>query len=305
MTAPPAMSFDGPPSPLRYMLAAFLPSPGFKEATGVPRIGAKWTHATVPPWALADFVQLTGLRGGESLSILFPQTWGFRLQMAVLTNRAFPLPLWGALQVRNHLLQHRPIGRGEPLDLETRVAAHRALDKGLEVDLHTAAHAASELVWEGLTTFYYRRRLNGADAPSPLARSPTLPGDELARWTSAGGSGWRFGRLTGDFNGVHWSDAYARRFQFRGAFHHPQRVLGQCLAHLGAALDASTQRLDVWLKGPVFYNSEVALYRMTLPGAFQFALRPVAEERPAIVGRWSVADRADRLIDTNGAPISG
>jgi hypothetical protein len=28
-----------------------------------------------------------------------PQVWGFRLQMALLTDRAFPLPIWLALHV--------------------------------------------------------------------------------------------------------------------------------------------------------------------------------------------------------------
>jgi hypothetical protein len=303
MHTDPALRFDRPPSALRYMLGAFLPGAGFDPAAGVPRIAAAWTNAAIPPHRLADFVQLTGLRDAESLSILVPQVWGFRLQMALLTHRMFPLKIWTALQVRNHLLQHRQLRRDEAFAFDTRVTAQRALDKGIEVDLHTTARVGADLAWEGLTTFYYRRRLNGTDARSPLAASPSVAQDELGRWRGATGSGWRFGRLTGDFNGLHWSSAYARRFGFRRAFYHPQRALGECLAHLNLPLDTAAQRLDAWLKGPVFYGSELALRGAARDGGFEFGLSAAGDERPAIVGRWSAARRGDRLIDEQGAPL--
>jgi hypothetical protein len=45
--------------------------------------------------------------------------------MTILTHPVFPVPIWGALQFRNHLLQHRWIATGEALDIETLVAGRR------------------------------------------------------------------------------------------------------------------------------------------------------------------------------------
>jgi hypothetical protein len=281
------MDFSAPPSALAFMARAFLPRPRFAASAAVPLIRARWRGAAVPARAVADFVRLTGSPAGDRLPIVFPQAWAFRLQMAVLTHPAFPLPLWGALQIRNHLLQRWPIETHARFDIETWVAGQRALDKGLEVDLRTIVASGDGIAWEGLTTFYYRMRLNGGDAPSPLARSPDEAGVERARWSSGSGSGLRCGRLTGDYNGVHWSDAYARRFGFPRAFHHPQRVLGQALAHLPWDPGAPAQGLDAWLKGPVFYGSEVVLRCAQSGGSGTFALHCGAEPRPAIVGRWS------------------
>jgi len=223
--------------------------------------------------------------------------------MAVLTHPTFPMPIWGALQIRNHLLQHRPIPADASLELETRVAGQRILEKGAEVDLYTTVRSEDELAWESLTTFYYRGRFGEQGAPSPLARPPEITGEEVARWRARGGSGWRFGDLTGDFNGIHWSSWYARAFGFRRAFHHPQRVLGQCLARLPAIGGTPTQRLDAWLKGPVYYDSEVALRAASGPHGSACALFQNGEDRPAIIARWSAATADSRLIDEDDVPV--
>jgi MaoC like domain len=291
------------PSTIAYMARAFLPSPGLKRTRGFPPIRVIWKNARVGRQELSSFLRLTGLRLGQGMPLLFPHVFGFRLQMALLTHPAFPMPVWGALQIRNHLLQHRPIQADDSLELETRVAGQRILEKGAEVDLYTAVRSENELAWESLTTFYYRGRFGEQGAPSPLARPPEITGEEIARWQATGGSGWRFGDLTGDFNGIHWSSWYARAFGFRRAFHHPQRVLGQCLARLQATGTTVTQRLDAWLKGPVYYDSEVALRTATGPQGIVCALFQDGEDRPAIIARWSAVNADNRLIDENDVPV--
>jgi hypothetical protein len=293
------------PSTIVYMARALVPSPGLGKTHGFPSIRLVWKNARVSRKELSGFIRLTGLQSDDDLPLLFPHVFGFRLQMALLTQRAFPLPIWNALQIRNHILQHRPIRADENLELETRIAGQRVLEKGAEVDLYTTVRCAGQLAWESLTTFYYRGRFGEPGTTSALARAPDISGKEVARWRATGGSGWRFGGLTGDFNGIHWSNAYARAFGFRRAFHHPQRVLGQCLAHLPATASApeSAQRLDAWLKGPVYYDSEVALRTTGGPNGIDFALFPDAEDRPAIIARWNAASTDSRLIDEHDTPL--
>jgi len=292
------------PSTIAYMARALVPSPGLESTRGFSSIRLIWKNVRVGRQELSAFIRLTGIRPGHDLPLLFPHVFGFRLQMALLTQRAFPLPVWNALQIRNHLLQHRPIRADETLELETRIAEQRVLEKGAEVDLYTTVRCADQLAWESLNTFYYRGRFGEPGTPSPLARAPEINGAEAARWRATGGSGWRFGELTGDFNGIHWSDLYARAFGFRRAFHHPQRVLCQCLAHLPATASASAQRLDAWLKGPVYYDSEVVLRTASGPRGIDFALFPDAEARPAIIARWNTASADSRLIDEHDMPVA-
>jgi hypothetical protein len=92
--------------------------------------------------------------------------------------------------------------------------------------------------------------------------------------------------LTGDYNGIHWSSAYAKAFGFRGAFFHPQRVVGQCLTHLGEWPVAARQRLDVWLRGLVYCGADLRLRCGTDRDGLTFGLYQGGDERPAIVGQW-------------------
>ena len=284
------VEFDRPPSVVAFMLRALLPSPGLNPARGVPPLRAVWRGFRPKHRELDEFLELTGLRADGGLPLLYPHVVGFRLLMVILTHPAFPMPIWRVLQVRNHLLQHRPIAADGELEFETRVAAQRVLPKGAEVDLHTAVRDRGGVLWESLNTFYYRGRFGPPGEASPLARSPEGAGEVYARWRMPSGTGRRFGGLTGDYNGIHLSSWYARLFGFKGAFLHPQLSLGLCMAHLAGREDPDGQGLDAWLKGPVYYGSAVTLRAAVSESDSVFALLVDEDERPRIVGRWSSAN---------------
>jgi acyl dehydratase len=300
---PSAMEFQRRPSVAGYMLRALHPSSGLKQAGGLPPIRAVWRRYRIDPRHLAELLELTGLRAHEDLPMLVPHVFGFPLQMVILTHRAFPLPIWRALQIRNHLLEHRAIRRDAEVEIETRLASLRVLDKGAEVDLHTTMRDGDHLVWESVNTFYYRGRFGEAGVASPLATAPTVGETVVAEFRTVSGVGWRFAALTGDYNGIHYWRWYARRLGFLGAFHHPQLVLGQCLAHLPAPEPTRPRRLDAWLKGPVYYGARVRLRATRDEHGVVFALDADGDERPAILGRLRTGAGADgRLLDVQGGP---
>jgi hypothetical protein len=117
------------------------------------------------------------------------------------------------------------------------------------------------------------------------------------------GVGWRFAGLTGDYNGIHYCSTYARLFGFRGALHHPQLVLGQCMSHLLSLNRPQAQRLDAWLKGPVYYDSDVRLCGTAEGDDAAFALFAGAEARPSVLGRWRPVAAGSRLLDDQDRPV--
>jgi hypothetical protein len=228
MNAAVSLDFDRRPSAVPYMVRGMLPVN--RRPDLAPEIEAHWQGHPVSPAELADFRRITGLEtGGAGLPLLYPHTFGFRLAMAILTHPRFPVPIWGVLQTRNHIVQHRLIPAAEPLDVHATVLHGRVVPKGAE-----------------------------------------------------------FGRFTGDCNGIHMWDWYARRFGFRRALYHPPRVLGECLARLPRP--ASTDRpeaplrLDAWLKGAVPHGAKVRLHAAVNGAWSTFALF-AADERPSIVAR--------------------
>jgi hypothetical protein len=276
------------PSALRFMTLAMWPSPGLDSGTTLPEMRARWRDLVVAARVLRDIEALTGVAGGDALPFLLPQVLGFRLHMALLTHPAFPVPIWRTLQVRNRLLSHRPIERSARFDLEVRVDAHRVVEKGVEFDLHSRAIESGTPAWEGTTTFYARGRYGTASAsPPPAPEPPGAAAEVVDSWRADLHGALRFGALTGDYNGIHLSNRYARRLGFAGAFLHPQRALGACLARLPGG--KRPRALEAVLKGPVPYGAEVTLCAESSASGTAFSLSVDDDPRPAIVGRLTVA----------------
>jgi hypothetical protein len=284
VAAPLRIAFTRRPSVAAYMLRAFYP-PALRRAGPFPALEVEWSGHAPGGRPLDAFHRLTGLPAGDELPLTYPHVLTFPMQMVILTHPSCPLPIWRALQVRNHLQQHRPLPAGVPLDSRARVAGQRVLERGMELDLHLEIRSAGALAWEGLHTYYYRGTFGPHGPPSPLAAAPEETGPAVARWRTDGGGGWSFSGLSGDYNGIHWWSTYARLFGFRGAFHHPHALLGRCLARL-ALPAAPAQRLDLWLKGPVYYGSQVELRATAGDGGVTFSLGPQETGRACIVGSW-------------------
>jgi hypothetical protein len=293
MTPTPTLTYERRPSAVAYMLRGATPAA--HRAQSRPLLVVRWRDHRVDPNELAAFLRVTGLPGSSRLPLLYPHVFGFRLSMAVLTHPAFPVPIWGVVQTRNHLLSHRAIDVDEVLDFETRVSERRVLEKGQELDLHTRVRVGSEFAWESLVTFFARGRFGAPTGASPLAQSPSDFGTPTASWKMSNDAHFQFGHFTGDYNGIHLWDWYARRFGFRGALYHPARVLGQCLARLPTPSGGGPQRLDAWLKGPVLHGAEVGLRHAESGDATTFALFAGAE-RPSIVGRFGPVPARSRLV---------
>ena len=288
--------YSSQPSALRYMAQAFRPSPGWNSAHGVPDISLSWHGFRIDAAGLDTLSGVTDCPGAalaDRLSVLLPHVSGFRLLMVLLTHPAWPLPIWGALQVRNRLLLHRPFAVGERYELQTRPLAWRVLDKGLEIDLHSRLVQDQTCLWESVVSFYYRGRFgavgehgNSLGAP---ADAPALTEQDLIFWQGriSGGARWQFGRITGDYNGIHQWDAYARRLGFDAAFAHSQRLVAQALAHL-PPLNSEAQELDLWIRGPVAYGSAATLRQRPEPAgdAITFGLWRAGDARAALLGNW-------------------
>jgi hypothetical protein len=289
-------TFTAPPSALRYMLQAFRPKPRWDSSRGIPALCITWRGFLFARDALHSIGNITGNEDaapGGVLSLLAPHILGFRLLMAMLTHPLWPLPIWQALQVRNRLMLRGPIQIGDTFDLIADVAGWRVLEKGMEADLRLRLQQGDQCVWESIVTFYYRGRFGTTTAhgvacgAAPVSPAPDATYTTCAQWRIDNSGRWRFGALTGDYNGIHQSGWYARRFGFSAAFAHPQRVAAQCLAHLSAPGPAP-QQLDLWIKGPVYYDEEVVLRRSPRDGhtGHDFALWIAGDARPALVGSW-------------------
>jgi acyl dehydratase len=242
------------------------------------------TGVEVDPTHLAAYTRVCRLPLNDVLPATYPHMLAFPLQMALMSDRSFPLALPGLVHVRNRIDVVRPIGIGEALDLEVwaeRLAAHRS---GATVDLCATATAGGQEVWRSRSTYLAR----GAKAPdgAPDADVEVAVGDlerVAATWRVPDDAGRRYAKVSGDVNPIHLSGLTAKAFGFKRAIAHGMWVKACVLGALAGRLpDALT--VDVGFRKPLFLPSTVTLSTAPADGGWDVAVRNATSGTEHVVG---------------------
>lgn len=228
---------------------------------------------TVDRAHLAAYARVCRMPLSDVLPATYPHMLAFPLQMALMTDRAFPLATVGLVHVRNRIEVLRAIRADEALDLEVwaeRFANHRS---GATVDLCATATVAGEEVWRSRSTYLAR----GAKAPAGAPDADvTVAVGTLARtaatWRVPDDAGRRYAKVSGDVNPIHLSGLTAKALGFKRAIAHGMwvkaRVLGALAGRLPDAID-----VDVAFKKPLFLPSTVTLSTAEVAEGWDVAVR--------------------------------
>ena len=255
---PRELRFDRAPD-LRRIYAATLitgrattgPLPAVRAVRGAVR--ADLDH-------LADYAGLCGFRVGPALPLTYPHVLAFPLQMALMSEREFPLALSGAVHVENVIASSRPIGVDESFDLSVWAENLRPHRRGRQVDLVSEATVAGEPVWRGVSTYLSK----GDDHPDAESSEP--PSLDPVRRVVAGptwrfdeGVGRRYARVSGDWNPIHLHALTARPLGFPTAIAHGMFSYARVLAALGPRIPEAGVTGRVWFRKPLRLPSTVRL----------------------------------------------
>ena len=116
-----------PPSMPQLFAKAALTARG--RGGDLPDTRLARTGVVVAGDELAAYDRVCGFPLGDVLPPTYPHVLAFPLQVALMSDRAFPVALPGLVHVRNRIDVLRPVGTTEPLDIEVwaeRFAAHRS-----------------------------------------------------------------------------------------------------------------------------------------------------------------------------------
>ncbi|HYA90469.1 MAG TPA: hypothetical protein VEK32_03115 [Thermodesulfobacteriota bacterium] len=256
----------------------------FKMGDRVPKIKAVWEDVKIDPDHLKDFGEACGLPPhGEFLDPLYPLTLIYPLVLRVLGHKKAPLSVFRMLNTRLQVTSNRRIGPDEPLRIVCETESLRIVPKGLELDLISAVRTDHETVWESLHTFYYRGEF-GEWNPSHFDQPELLAISEpktLASWYLPDGVGFRFARISGDSNGIHYSSSYARLCGFKRDFAQPLLILTKSLSCF-SDFDPSRFRLLALFKGPAYYKSTISLKGVSSGEGIRFDIYCEDNPRPSL-----------------------
>jgi hypothetical protein len=271
---------------LRTPLYAFRGrSKVFRGKETIPPITVKLDRLKINRAHLSRFNKICHMRNRDEISLIYPITLVFPFFQRILCLKQAPLSMFNVLGKRLKIIQHRQIGLDETLDISCEISSVRIVSNGLEIDLSAVIEVAGETVWAATETFFYRGNFGDPDANDENTVFESIPEAKvIARWFLPSGNGFRFARISGDGNGIHYSKLYARFFGFERDFAQPFLILEKATDHLMNNEKINAISLDVIFKGPFYYNRNVTIKEMKTKGIHRFDIYSETNDRPCING---------------------
>ncbi|KRF25069.1 MaoC/PaaZ C-terminal domain-containing protein [Phycicoccus sp. Soil803] len=206
---------------------------------------------------LLGYQRVCGFGGSDVLPHTYPHVLGFPLQVALMADRSFPLPLPGLVHLENQITVHRRLTADDLIDLTVHAEHLRPHPKGQLVDLVTEVDVDGERVWEGRSTYLRRGRPNpDVDRGEPAPPLPDGPPAGIVRVPE--GQGRAYAAVSGDVNPIHLRALTARAMGFPRAIAHGMWTAARTLAALGPGTTGPSAS-HVWFAKPVLLPSTVEL----------------------------------------------
>jgi acyl dehydratase len=226
----------------------------------------------VDPAHLAEYARVCGFRFGDVLPGTYPHLLGYPLQVALMAQPGFPLPLPGLVHIRNAITVARPVRAGEELEVRVRAERFAAHPRGATVDLVTAVRAGGEPVWDERSTYLARGARAPGDPAAPAPAAEGLDGPPTAVWRVDAGTGRRYAGASGDVNPIHLHPLAARAFGFPRAIAHGMWTAARALAALQGRLPQA-YGYDVVFAKPLLLPSVAELRTRAAGGGWDLDVR--------------------------------
>lgn len=275
-----------PATGANYLKAAMSLTRKVEGEVMIPALSATLPELRVDPAQLSAYREICGFTSGEDLPITFPQVIAAAIQMHLLNQPEFPIPLIGLVHLRNRIEQQRALRADETFAVNVRTeGGSRVTDKGLEFDFITEFAVADAVLWQATATVLHRAKKK--EKPSGKRPAPSGGAGGLSHYESFDAPadiGRRYGRISGDMNPIHLWSLSARLFGYPRAIAHGMWSLAQCAALLEPRLGGVPRALDVSFKQPLFLPGRVALKHQETDRGFEFSLLARNSDKVHLVG---------------------
>lgn len=204
------------------------------------------------------------------------------LHMQLFVVKNFPVKVLGLIHLRNTIRVLAPVDERAPLRLRVYFDTMRVTDFGQEYDFTTSFEQNGMVVWEEVSTMFAR----GTSGPKEGSKRPVIersnhPDNGVLTDTLevAENTGWRYARVSGDFNPIHLTARTAQMFGFRQAVAHGMWSMGRCLASASPRIPNVQIQIDTQFKLPVYIPSQSLARTWEVPGGAEISMCTMKGDR--------------------------
>ncbi len=204
------------------------------------------------------------------------------LHMQLFVVKNFPVKVLGLIHLRNTIRVLAPVDERAPLRLRVYFDTMRVTDFGQEYDFTTSFEQNGTVVWEEVSTMFAR----GTSGPKEGSKRPVIersnhPDNGVLTDTLevAENTGWRYARVSGDFNPIHLTARTAQMFGFKQAVAHGMWSMGRCLASASPRIPNMGIQIDTQFKLPVYIPSQALARTWETPGGADISMCTMKGDR--------------------------
>src|SRR5690606_10778767 len=204
------------------------------------------------------------------------------LHMQLFVVKNFPVKVLGLIHLRNTIRVLAPVDERAPLRLRVLFDTMRVTDAGQEYDFTTSYEQNGTVVWEEISTMFARGTSSGREGSKrPVIERSNHPehGTHTDTLEVAENTGWRYARVSGDFNPIHLTARTAQMFGFKQAVAHGMWSMGRCLASAASQIPNVKMQIDTQFKLPVYIPSQALARTWAVPGGADISMCTMKGDR--------------------------
>lgn len=261
------------------------------KAGSIRPVYARWEGIYIKPKTIAAFCSSCNIPNRNEAPFLFPFSLIYPFKLRLISSPFVPVPMFRMLTIRNSITCYRNLQAGDTVDLIGYVENQRNEGNGMAFDVSIRIASQDQPIFNSVSTLFIPGFVfNGGEPSCEPPRLESIPDAPVsAEWFLPQGKGFRFARIMGDSNGIHFSRWYARMLGFKRDFSQPVMVASQCLELLPIPKDQGPVHLDLFFKGPAYYENRLILKSVCNADTLRFDLYCEGNERPCICGKRSSA----------------
>lgn len=226
---------------------------------GMRHISASIAHTRPSLAHIGLFNEICKVKETQWLHPLYPVTYVYPLVVRILGHKKSSFDIFKSLNIRSWIRQRRKIGVHETMSVHCSIKDKRIVKNGIEIDIGGEITITGHIVWECCYTFFYRGRFGEPSAQVKVESVPDISDSKvICEWFLEKGLGFKFAKLSGDTNGIHYWDSYARMLGFKASFAQPLLVLTRTFETLPVQ-NMDSFIMEQRLKGPVYYNNRICV----------------------------------------------
>lgn len=239
----------------------------------LPRMSVSLDAVRFDAERLRAYRAICGFPETGAVPIPYPQVHAIGLQMHLLSQKQFPLPLIGLVHLKNRIVQERPLGEDESFGVTVGLVGHKKTERGLEFDLETTyTDAARRTVWTAVATVLHRIKGGGGRKRSAPPREEEGHLSEYQAIDAPADIGRRYGRISGDMNPIHLYPLTAKLLGFDRHIAHGMWTLARSCALVQPHLGRAPRELTAQFRQPFFLPGRAALRYGASGEGFAFSL---------------------------------